>query len=43
LEQLHRLREAHDAWFQAARSIVAEDAPPECVALLSTALVRLDG
>ncbi len=42
LEQLHRLREAHDAYFQAVRSIVAEDAPPDCVALICLQVVRLD-
>jgi hypothetical protein len=41
-DQLRRLRELHDAYFQAVRALVAEDAPPECVALLNLQLVRLD-
>jgi DNA-binding phage protein len=42
-DQLRRLRELHDAYFQAVRAIVAEDVSPECVALLHLQLVRLDG
>ncbi len=42
-DQLRRLRELHDAYYQAARAIVAEDAPPDCVVLMNLQLVRLDG
>ncbi len=40
--QARRLRELHDAYYQAARAIVAEDAPPECVVLMNWQQVRLD-
>lgn len=39
--QLRRLHALHDAYFQAVRSLVAEDEPPECVALVSLQLLRL--
>jgi hypothetical protein len=42
-EQAQRLRALHDAYYQAARAIVAEDAPPECVMLMNWQLVRLVG
>ncbi len=41
-DQARRLRELHDAYYQAARAIVAEDAPPECVVLMNWQQVRLD-
>ncbi|MFZ5479956.1 MAG: DUF4423 domain-containing protein [Myxococcota bacterium] len=41
-DQYRRLQELHDGYFQAVRALVAEDAPPECVALLNLQLVRLD-
>ncbi len=39
--QLRRLNALHDAYFQAVRALVAEDEPPECVALVSLQLLRL--
>lgn len=41
-DQLRRLRELHDGYFQAVRAVIAEDAPPECVVLLNLQLLRLD-
>ena len=42
-DQARRLRELQDASYQAARAIVAEPAPPECVVLMHWQLARLDG
>ena len=39
--QLRRLHTLHDAYFQAVRSLVAEDEPAECVALVNLQLLRL--
>ncbi|MDP2308784.1 MAG: DUF4423 domain-containing protein [Pseudomonadota bacterium] len=41
-DQLRRLKELQDGYYRAVRSLVAEDAPAECVALLNLQLVRLD-
>lgn len=42
MDQLRRLHRLHDEYFQAARAIVAEDSPPECVVLMNLQLLRLD-
>jgi hypothetical protein len=41
-DQLRRLTELHDAYYQALRALIAEDAPVECVALVNLQLIRLD-
>jgi hypothetical protein len=41
-DQLRRLTELHNAYFQALRALVAEDEPAECVALVNLQLIRLD-
>lgn len=40
--QLARLAEMHHAYWRAVRAVVAEDEPPEVVALLNLHLLRLD-
>jgi transcriptional regulator with XRE-family HTH domain len=40
--QLARLEEMHHAYWRAVRAVVAEDEPPEVVALLNLQLLRLD-
>jgi DNA-binding transcriptional regulator YiaG len=40
-DQLRRITELHNAYFQALRAVVAEDEPPECVALVHLQLLRL--
>ena len=42
MDQLRRLHRLHDEYFQAARAIVAEGSPPECVVLMNLQLLRLD-
>lgn len=41
-DQLKRLVELHNGYYQAIRALIAEDERPECVALVNLQLVRLD-
>ena len=41
-DQLRRLTELHDGYYQALRALIAEETPVECVALVNLQLVRLD-
>jgi hypothetical protein len=41
-DQLRRLQELHNAYYQALRALIAEEEPVECVALINLQLLRLD-
>lgn len=41
-DQLRRMIELHNAYYQAIRALISEDEPVECVGLLNLQLLRLD-